>query len=299
MVMKASRIAACWIACLLLVVVPDALAQVSQVAVESVRGEHLELELRGEQRVRGHVRALESGQLIFLADNGELHDLKLRDVVRVRVVREDDGEKTPVETPPAEAPDAQVSEPSTPGDESSSDAVVSDDTYPAAHESFDGEEGYLDGEDEGGYLPRAASSTTGGSLGQSSRAGTDASGRLYLNQADYNEFQSIVSRGKVQRIVGWTFVAVGTAFIINGAVEKSNARDWGEDYNARPQYVVGTMLAAGGLPLIFLGRRTHREAGEFARLAAEGRHAVTVSSPQAASAPSSEGVTEPRVSPAP
>lgn len=220
--------------CAVLFLSSTASAQVSRISLESVAGEHIEVSLGEDETLRGYIRALTDDRVILLTDDGEVRELQIDRLTRLRIAGH------------APAADPRVDDGPAAVDSSSREATGGylSPTLPLRNERVDQ-----------GVPP-------------------DSDVRLYLELDDYRRYRAMRSSSRVKRIVGWSMAAVGATFFVSAIAQRSRAEAWGHPYDNSSEILSGFLLSGIGVPVAVIGRRQYRAASTFAQDAAVGRQAV-------------------------
>lgn len=251
----------------------SASAQVSRLAFEAVRGQPVQVELEGEETIYGQVRVLADESVVILTHEGEVRELRYPSIVRLRVGEPPIKDPSPTLWPTDAEQEGNAEVDATPhafDSRSMDEAEAADQARGASPVDPQAPSaGYLSTATNDGYLG-------GGPHGPTAELPeSDASRKLYLEQADYDRYRSAIRSSRVKRIVGWTLVSVGAVVMVSSIIEKSEANRWGDSYDMAPGAVTSALMIGGGTPLVISGRRQHRGAVAFAQEAAAAREVRT------------------------
>lgn len=251
---------------LILCIATTSLAQVTRHAFEAVATEELSVELQDGERVQGQLRYVDDERAVILSDAGDVRDIELKDVSRLRLASSD-----PKRAPSkAEAGGDATERAQKHVEESLSAAEDADESFHQRGSTT----GYLD-ERSSGYLSSNDPSTHNPFARPTSAQGLLPDSQPWmLSTIDYEQYRSMLRGSRVKRVIGWSLFATGAVFL-TGAIQAANrARRYNDEFKYPGMFVFGAVSALTGLPIAVAGRQQYRRAGEFAREAAEGRAAI-------------------------
>lgn len=234
---------------LLLCAASNASAQISRHAFEAVAQETLIIERTDGEILKGSLRHVDDERVIVLSEDGDIHDILLADVQRLRVDR------------------ARTDAPQT---RASSTAPSSTASSSAKQESS-----YFDAEASDGYFGTQASPAPYNPYRADPPPTTyQAHNGLRLSYEDFAYYQTMIDESRNKRVIGWSFFATGAGFLMLMAMQIHDARALNEKPRVGALAAVGAITTAVGLPIAIAGRHQYRRAGAFAEQAAAERRAL-------------------------
>lgn len=225
-------------------------AQVSYHAFEAVANERLSVELQDGERLEGDVRHIDEARVVLVSASGDVHEIALENVARLRVVS---AEKSTSSADTSKSARAETDKSSAPEDTTTPDFDMPFSPVPTSG---------------GGYLSEASTAQRNPFQGTGY---TPPRHGLVLTQQDYAAYQKMISQSRVKRVVGWSFFATGVAFLMVMVAEVHDARQWGVKPRVGGLAAVGAVTSLVGLPIAIAGRQQYKRAGELAEQAAAAR----------------------------
>lgn len=227
-----------------------AAAHPSRTAFEAVATEPLIVERNDGIRVYGTLAHVDDTRVVLVDSEGEVHEISLDDVARLRVDRTTDAHKTNASTPANN--DAKTSEP------------------PGYFDTDSARQGYVDPAEP------QTSDFEGGSdaQGENPFAGHpyEPTGVRYrlnlLSYQDYAAYQSMLDASQYKRMVGWSLFASGLGFFALMTLQVRDARRAHQQPQVRAFATLGALTTLVGLPVAIAGRQQYKRAQRFAENAA-------------------------------